>query len=84
MNTPLIHANDIPQRRPGYSTREAYAKLVAARGSGMERRPCVCTQHAYWLWNRRTEEEMAEVRMQGRWIVYERMRRLNSERVKEE
>lgn len=84
MDTPLVHANDIPQRRPGYSTREAYAKLVAAYGAEMGRRPCDCTQHGYWLWNGRSGEEMAEAKMQGRWIVYERMRRLNPDRVKEE
>lgn len=83
MNTPLIQANDIPQRRPGYSTHEAYTRLVRL-GAEIGPRPCPCTQHAYWLWNRRTEEEMVEARRQGRWIVYERMKRLNPARVKEE
>lgn len=83
MNTPLIRANEIPERRPGYSTSGAYTKLVRERGA-MGRRPCTCTQHTYWLWKHRTEEEMEEARTQGRWIVYERMRRLNPERVKKE
>ncbi|KAL0631753.1 hypothetical protein Q9L58_009382 [Maublancomyces gigas] len=82
MNTPLIMADDIPQRQPGYSTSEAYARLVGPGGTGQ--RPCECEHHAYWLWNTRNEEEMEEAKTSGRWIVYERMRRLNPARVKEE
>lgn len=37
----------------------------------------MCTGHAYWLWNIRSEREMDEAKKQGRWIVYERMRQFN-------
>lgn len=75
--TPLIEAKDVPQRRPEYTTSQAYSRLAADHGKGVLGRACMCTHRLYWLWNDRSEREMTKAKEQGRRVVYERMRLFN-------
>lgn len=83
-NTPLIEAEDIPQRRQEYTTSRAYSRLVADHGTAVAERACMCTHRLYWLWNNRSEREMEVTREQGRWVVYDRMRLFNPAPVKQD
>lgn len=84
-NTPNIERSHIPRRSPDFCTRKAYSRLIEQHPEvASERKPCTHNEHLYWYWNGRSEGEMVEVKKQGRWVVYERMRLFNPSKARVE